>query len=455
MDEFSSMGTPSVDFDNSEESVSFGCPPLMYRPSVSLTSQKRKSNTGMMASANGSKLHCDRAIDEAYDHSRTVMNSPCPKSPACSTKEKMFVDSIHSRTRYPVDKDDHDAPVSKQAKMSLCTKFYNLSLASHEQSEGFTDLKSDCDTLKANTSFEANVLKAKESPSKHLLDCQSQQDAFYVGKQGTSVEEPLCNPEQISIERFSVLFWNIDINLDNINVQPDQVTEQDQDGDTILHYAVINENIHLVKEVLQVAADYSVLNILNDMKQTALHLAVLTHQPHIVRLLISHGASIDIRDRNGNTALHLACQRGCLTCVQQLTKPLHQKEIDSCNYHVPFQRIPQDPGLLNYDGQSCVHMAAAAGSNPVLDHLLSPNVGHNVNIKHGRSGRTILHEAVCSRNLQLVIHLLRHKVSFKLDVDCKAFDGSTPLQMALCNGNKEAALLLKRSGAVLDGSDVS
>jgi len=51
------------------------------------------------------------------------------------------------------------------------------------------------------------------------------------------------------------------------------------------------------------------------MLQTPLHLAVITHQMSIVKKLIEGGADVNLMDRNGQTALHLACQDGDINCV--------------------------------------------------------------------------------------------------------------------------------------------
>lgn len=52
--------------------------------------------------------------------------------------------------------------------------------------------------------------------------------------------------------------------------------------------------------------------------QTPLHLAAITAQPALVKLLLAHGASPMVLDRNGQTALHLACEHGSLQCLQEL-----------------------------------------------------------------------------------------------------------------------------------------
>lgn len=52
--------------------------------------------------------------------------------------------------------------------------------------------------------------------------------------------------------------------------------------------------------------------------QTALHLAVHLDQPSAVRALVLKGASRELQDRHGDTALHVACQRQHLACARCL-----------------------------------------------------------------------------------------------------------------------------------------
>jgi len=74
----------------------------------------------------------------------------------------------------------------------------------------------------------------------------------------------------------------------------------------------------------------SVLDFQNDAAQTALHLAVLKKQPRVVRRLVATGARVDMRDRFGNTPLHLAAASGDLGSVQALTMALAAHEAIQC-----------------------------------------------------------------------------------------------------------------------------
>ena len=94
------------------------------------------------------------------------------------------------------------------------------------------------------------------------------------------------------------------------------------------------------------------LDLQNHLQQTPLHLAVITKQPEIVRLLVLLGASLDMQDRNGNTPLHHACKEGSEECVEQLTKGITEEELSDVQISAVgnITRIPQDLNIRNYDG---------------------------------------------------------------------------------------------------------
>ena len=96
----------------------------------------------------------------------------------------------------------------------------------------------------------------------------------------------------------------------------------------------------------------SILDFQNDASQTPLHLAVLTKQPRVARRLVAAGARVDMRDRFGNTPLHLAAASGDLGSVQALTLALSANESEQCGLRYPAfaQPLPQQLDLLNYEG---------------------------------------------------------------------------------------------------------
>lgn len=55
-----------------------------------------------------------------------------------------------------------------------------------------------------------------------------------------------------------------------------------------------------------------------------------------------------MRDRRGNTALHLACLNGYKECVKQLLTPL---DLFEKNRSPGTDNLPQDLEMWNYDGK--------------------------------------------------------------------------------------------------------
>lgn len=102
--------------------------------------------------------------------------------------------------------------------------------------------------------------------------------------------------------------------------------------------------------LINMVPDPCLLDILNDDWQSPLHLAVLTHEPMIVRRLIMAGADPSVRNFRGNTALHLACASGDLACAKALTDPLSLKEKKQLTPEKKAPVLPQDLEQLNYNG---------------------------------------------------------------------------------------------------------
>ena len=181
----------------------------------------------------------------------------------------------------------------------------------------------------------------------------------------------------------------------------------DSDGDTPLLLAIIHQATEQALQMIQSVPSPELLDHRNHLQQSALHLAVLTHQPALVRALVVTGATLDIRDRNGNTALHLCCKQGDLDSAAAVTTPIETSERIPLPFYVPQRQIPQEMSTLNYDGESCLHVAALSGHLAIVEYLLSRrHIQANPNIADGKSGRTILHYAVEARDVPLVLFLM-------------------------------------------------
>ena len=129
-----------------------------------------------------------------------------------------------------------------------------------------------------------------------------------------------------------------------------------------LHIAIAHGNTQLIEYLISLMSCLS-LDIYNNLKQTPLHLAVITGQAYIVGKLITAGANPNMPDRNGQTPAHLACQRSSLTCLEELFKG----------------QDGMDPDLKNFSGFTPLHEAVFASCTETVKCLVKH--GANVNSK--------------------------------------------------------------------------
>ncbi|XP_011168273.2 NF-kappa-B inhibitor cactus isoform X2 [Solenopsis invicta] len=223
---------------------------------------------------------------------------------------------------------------------------------------------------------------------------------------------------------------------------------QNDDGDTQLHIAVIQGFVEAALCLIRMAPDPCLLDTLNDDWQSPLYLAVLTHQPLIVRRLILAGADPSLRNLRGDTALHLACRNGDIACAKALTDPLSPTER---NKLMPGQIVPALPQNLeqrNYSGEMCLHVAAAKGYVDLVRLLL--RLGADLRAKEGLAGYTALHLAVEHKYWPLFVLLLpEYRRASCLDE--QTYGGRTAYQLTLdINGEfaRKARRELMRHGAM-------
>ncbi|XP_066490814.1 NF-kappa-B inhibitor alpha [Tiliqua scincoides] len=191
-----------------------------------------------------------------------------------------------------------------------------------------------------------------------------------------------------------------------------------EDGDTFLHLAIIHEEKALSLEIIrQAGRDPAFLDAQNGLRQTPLHLAVITDQPEIAEMLLKAGCDPEIRDFRGNTPLHISCEQGSLRGVGVLTQYCQQRHLQS---------LLQSS---NYNGHTCLHLAAIQGYLAIVECLL--RLGADVNAQEPCNGRTALHLAVDLQNPELVSLLLRHGA----DVNKVTYQGYSPYHLTWGRSN--------------------
>uniref|UniRef100_A0A8C9K339 BCL3 transcription coactivator n=1 Tax=Panthera tigris altaica TaxID=74533 RepID=A0A8C9K339_PANTA len=169
-------------------------------------------------------------------------------------------------------------------------------------------------------------------------------------------------------------------------------TRADEDGDTPLHIAVVQGNLPAVHRLVNLFQHGGrELDIYNNLRQTPLHLAVITTLPSVVRLLVMAGASPMALDRHGQTAAHLACEHRSPTCLRALLDSAAPGTVDL--------------EARNYDGLTALHVAVNTECPEAV--LLLLERGADIDAVDIKSGRSPLIHAVENNSLSMVQLLLQ------------------------------------------------
>lgn len=223
--------------------------------------------------------------------------------------------------------------------------------------------------------------------------------------------------------------------------------EQDEDGDTVLMKAIIYEKLAIARYILlNVVTHEAEVNMVNTDRQTALHLAVKTRMKGIVRLLVAHGAAVDVRDKFGDTPLHIACRYvDAAHFVSALTTPLAYSE--TCKrVYVTYKRIPQDMCLRNYSDESCLGIALKQRNFALADHLIHSCGAELHEDLSQRTGATALHNAVEDNDAIRLLYILNFAKSQQI-LNAQRYDGYTALDIATVMQNCRFAAILRAHGA--------
>ncbi|KAK1151855.1 B-cell lymphoma 3 protein [Acipenser oxyrinchus oxyrinchus] len=204
-------------------------------------------------------------------------------------------------------------------------------------------------------------------------------------------------------------------------------TRQDEDGDTALHIAVVQGHEMMVLALTHILQQGKRdLDTHNNLRQTPLHLAVITHQPQLVSHLVGQGASAMLLDRNGQTAIHLACEHSQLDCLQEILGRSQDK---------------LDLEARNYQGFTPLHIAVNNNGKDLLATLL--NRGADIDAVDIKSGRSPLIHAVELNSLEMVNFLIEHGAH----VNAQSYSGNTALHSASGRGLLDITRVLLKNGA--------
>ncbi|XP_021467277.2 NF-kappa-B inhibitor epsilon [Oncorhynchus mykiss] len=256
----------------------------------------------------------------------------------------------------------------------------------------------------------------------------------------TSTEERLDSAygsSSLNVESLSEIIGDCNISKSkNDSAENNECSEHEEnllttiteDGDTVLHLAIIHEDEHFANQLVQLFPK-DVLDIQNNLYQTPLHLATYLSLSSVVRALVESGASLELQDQEGNTPLHVACEQGQAKCATEMTRDVSPSKLGSVLE------------TQNWRGLTCLHLATVNRQHCLMRLLMKK--GADLNIQEGTSGKTALHLAVELHDA-ISVTLLLNKGA---DMDAAMFNGCTPLHLAVGRQDAAIANLLCQSGA--------
>ncbi|XP_070984360.1 nuclear factor of kappa light polypeptide gene enhancer in B-cells inhibitor, alpha b [Oncorhynchus clarkii lewisi] len=252
------------------------------------------------------------------------------------------------------------------------------------------------------------------------MDCKTDGRHSKDGKVKSFNEERLDSGlDSLKDEEYKVVACELErLRVDCLPPQRDECGNEpwkeqiSEDGDTLLHLAIIHEAKDCAMKMIELSCNEPFLNQYNHQRQTPLHLAVITEQAEIVERLLKAGCDPTLVDDSGNTALHIACRKGSLTCFSVLT------QTQGCSTQLPA--IMATP---NYSGQNCLHLVSIHGFLSLVESLV--DLGADIDAQEQCNGRSPLHLAVDLQNLDLVLLL----VSKGANVNSLTYGGHTPYHL--------------------------
>jgi len=119
------------------------------------------------------------------------------------------------------------------------------------------------------------------------------------------------------------------------------------------------------------------INVPDNTSNTAMHYATSCNNLTMIKLIVAESAPVycrekpklDIKNRGGDSAMHIACEEGFLDIVQYLhpSKPLEKEpeSVQRAREHIPYSNLSE----RNENGDTPLHVAIQNEHVEIVDHL--------------------------------------------------------------------------------------
>lgn len=349
----------------------------------------------------------------------------------------------------------------------------------HAAASGGND---DCLNLLLNSGSEMDIKDyLGRSPLHYAAASGNRQCTVSLVKAGADVNEldlMGCSPLHYAAASHTVRGGDTNANLD-YNVEKEQEaslcldylldnganpTLKNSKGYSAVHYAAAYGSKQHLEMLLEVSFN-CLEEVESNIPVSPLHLAAYYGHCEALCLLCETLVSLDVRDIEGRTALHLAAQRGFVSCVEVLLE--HQASFTLKEYkrkwtalHAAAADGQMDCLLLlvnkeqsadiidspDTQGQTALMLAALGRHTDCVHILLEKGAKADAADK---KGFTALHRAAVLGNEDCVSALLEHGASAL----CRDSQGRTPLHLAASCGHTELLRSLLKAAMKADPLD--
>lgn len=198
-----------------------------------------------------------------------------------------------------------------------------------------------------------------------------------------------------------------------VESQPSLLSSRDSIGVTLLHWAAINNRLHLAAFFLSGGAPVDARG--GDLNSTPLHWAIRQGHLPMVVLLLKHGADPSLEDVEGFACLHVAAQNGYTNIVAYI---LARTVTHNYGAQVASNMVPPTLSVVTSSTPEACSVDArdSSGMTPLMwsahkcsgmdPTRLLVTFGASLSVADSVYGNTPLHWAVIGRNVVAIRHLL-------------------------------------------------
>ncbi|TEY41047.1 hypothetical protein BOTCAL_0405g00050 [Botryotinia calthae] len=198
-------------------------------------------------------------------------------------------------------------------------------------------------------------------------------------------------------------------------------------GCTALHLAVLSGSLNTVQQLLSAHAQ---VNLADTLGQTPQHYAAEQPDVNILKAIIAAGADINVQDKWSRAPLHLAVEKGHVALVDELMHAGAKLSTD-------------------YAKNNPLHIAVTLGEDEIVRTILNNECGKAVVLQKDGHDRTVLHLASRFGRSKILTNIFDCIPVSASIVDCEDSEKKTALHLSALHGHLDITRNLIDKGALV------